>query len=66
VPLVERAVEIVQQMRQGQVSGYVFPGQAHGKPFSNVALLTLLKRMNRGEKKWLDPASSRRSDFGLR
>jgi integrase len=59
VPLVERAVEIVQQMRQGQVSGYVFPGQADGKPLSNMALLTLLKRMNAGEKKWLDPASSR-------
>ena len=59
VPLVERAVEIVRQMRQGQVSGYVFPGQAHGKPLSNMALLTLLKRMNAGEKKWLDPASGR-------
>jgi hypothetical protein len=38
VPLVERAVEILQQMRQGQVSGYVFPGQADGKPLSNMAL----------------------------
>ena len=59
MPLVERAVEIVRQMRQGQVSGYVFPGQADGKPLSNMALLTLLKRMNAGEKKWLDPASNR-------
>jgi integrase len=59
VPLVKRGVEIVQQMRQGQVSGYVFPGQAQGKPLSNMALLTLLKRMNAGEKKWLDPASGR-------
>jgi integrase len=60
VPLMERAIEIVRQMRQGQVSSYVFPGQAHGKPLSNMALLTLLKRMNSGEKKWLDPASSGR------
>ena len=59
VPLVERAVAIVQQMGQGQVSGYVFPGQAQGKPLSNMALLTLLKRMNSGEKKWLDHANSR-------
>ena len=59
VPLVERAVEIVQQMRLGKISGYVFPGQAQGKPLSNMALLTLLKRMNAGEKKWLDPASGR-------
>jgi integrase len=59
VPLVERAIEIVGQMRQGQVSHYVFPGQAHSKSLSNMALLTLLKRMNAGEKKWRDPASSR-------
>ena len=37
VPLVERAVEIVRQMRQGRVSQFVFPGQAHGKPLSNMA-----------------------------
>ena len=59
VPLVERAVEIVQQMRQGKVSGYVFPGQAHAKPLSNMALLTLLKRMNSGEREWFDPAGGR-------
>ena len=39
--------------------GYVFPGQAHGKPLSNMALLVLLKRMNTGEKKWLDPSTNR-------
>jgi integrase len=59
VPLTARAVEIVRQMRHGQVSRYVFPGQSSGKPLSNMALLTLLKRMNAGEKKWLDSASSR-------
>jgi integrase len=59
VPLVESAIEIVRQMRQGQVSRYVFPGQAQGKPLSNMALLTLLKRMNAGEKKWLDPVRGR-------
>ena len=56
MPLTARAVEIVRQMRHGQVSLYVFPGQASGKPLSNMAFLTLLKRMNAGEKKWLrDP-----------
>ncbi len=60
VPLVARAVEIVGQMREGQVSRFVFPGQARGKPLSNMALLTLLKRMNSGaEKIWIDPASGR-------
>src|SRR5271166_1916770 len=59
VPLIERAVEIVRQMQEGQVSRFVFPGQAHGKPLSNMALLVLLKRMNTGEKKWLDPVRGR-------
>jgi integrase len=59
VPLVERALEIVHLMRQGRVSGYLFPGQADGKPLSNMALLTLLKRMSSGEKKWLDSSSGR-------
>jgi integrase len=61
VPLVARAVEIVQQMHQGRVSRFVFPGQVRGKPLSNMALLTLLKRMNSGaENNWIDPASGRR------
>ena len=60
VPLVARAVEIVRQMQAGRVSRFVFPGQARGKPLSNMALLTLLKRMNSGaDKKWIDPASGR-------
>jgi len=59
VPLIERAVEIVRQMQEGRVSRFVFPGQAHGKPLSNMALLMLLKRMNTGEKKWLDPVRGR-------
>jgi integrase len=60
VPLVPRAVETVRQMQGGQVSRFVFPGQTRGKPLSNMALLTLLKRMNSGPYKWIDPASQRR------
>ena len=46
---------------KGRVSRFVFPGQARGKPLSNMALLTLLKRMNSGaEKNWIDPAIGRR------
>lgn len=48
MPLIERAVEIVQQMRQGQVSRYIFPGLVLGKPLSNMALLVLMKRMTTG------------------
>jgi integrase len=61
VPLVERTVQIVRHMQEGRVSRFVFPGQARGKPLSNMALLMLLKRMNSGtEETWIDPASGRR------
>jgi integrase len=61
VPLVARGVETVRQMQAGRVSPFVFQGQARGKPLSNMALLTLLKRMNSGaDKNWIDPASGRR------
>jgi integrase len=61
VPLVARAVEIVRHLQEGRVSRFIFPGQARGKPLSNMALLTLLKRMNAGaDKKWIDFASGRR------
>jgi integrase len=61
VPLVERSVEIVRHMQEGRVSRFVFPGQVRGKPLSNMALLTLLKRMSSGaEKTLIDPASGRR------
>ncbi len=60
VPLSERATEILQQMQQARVSRFIFPGQSPGKPFSNMAFLTLLKRMNaRANGKWIDPASTR-------
>lgn len=60
VPLSARAVAIVREMQRAHISEYVFPGQAHAKPFSNMALLTLLKRMNSiAEEKWVDPADGR-------
>ncbi len=59
VPLSARAIEIVQEMAKGRVSSFVFPGQLKGRPFSNVAFLTLLKRMNGDDNKWIDPASGK-------
>jgi integrase len=60
VPLSPRAVEIVREMASIKVSDYVFPGQAPGKPFSNMALLVLLKRMNAAvTEKWVDVADKR-------
>jgi integrase len=60
VPLSARAIEILGEMQKARVSDLVFPGQKNGRPFSNMALLTLLKRMNAGtDKRWSDPANGK-------
>lgn len=47
VPLSKRALEIVQVLYKIKQSDYVFPGQKEGKPLTNMAMLELLKRMER-------------------
>ena len=37
------------EMKEIQVSGYVFPGQADQRPMSNMAFLMLLKRMGHSD-----------------
>ena len=58
VPLSTRALEILVEMGQAKVSAYIFPGR-RDKPMSNMAMLTLLKRMNSGDKKWVDEVTGR-------
>src|SRR5262245_36230517 len=48
VPLSDRAVELLQSV-QGLDDVFVFPGQNGGKPLSNMSLLMLLRRMDRGD-----------------
>ncbi len=47
VPLVPRALEIVDEMRPLRDGDFVFPGLRRGKPLSNMSLLRLLRRMGR-------------------
>ena len=46
VPLSDAAVEILEKMRGVQQGDFVFPGMKSGRPLSNMALLTLLDRMD--------------------
>jgi integrase len=59
VPLSARGVEIVRQMQVGRTGRIVFPCQSGDVQLSNMAMLTLLKRMNSGDKKWFDPESGK-------
>jgi integrase len=47
VPLSDRAVEIIQQVKKTAVSDFVFHGRKPSKPLSNMAMLKLLDRMDR-------------------
>ncbi|RQT49936.1 tyrosine-type recombinase/integrase [Burkholderia cepacia] len=46
VPLCKRAVEIVRSALPKAKYGYLFPGCTEGRPLSNMAMLSLLKRMS--------------------
>ncbi|WP_414643651.1 tyrosine-type recombinase/integrase [Bosea sp. (in: a-proteobacteria)] len=48
VPLSDRAADILKLMRAHAFDehGFVFPGQSQGRPLSNMAFLSLLRRMN--------------------
>jgi integrase len=49
---------ILTELQSAKISRWAFPGY-HGKPLSNMAMLTLLKRMNSVDQKWLDPTSGK-------
>jgi integrase len=68
VPISRELKTILQALpRTGE---YVFPGLRSGKPLNNMAMLTLLKKMNRdasGKPRWVDPKGSRSiTPHGLR
>lgn len=47
VPLSPRALEIVQSLPRLEGNPHVFPGSAHGKPLSGMAMAMQLRRMKR-------------------
>lgn len=49
VPLSNRAHEILKTMERCAENEFVFPGRKAGRPLSNMALLQILRRMDRGD-----------------
>jgi integrase len=49
VPLSSAAVAILEQMADAQNGEFIFPGAKSAQPLSNMALLMLLRRMDRGD-----------------
>ncbi|MEO6824611.1 MAG: integrase arm-type DNA-binding domain-containing protein [Nitrosospira sp.] len=47
IPLSKRAMEIVRALHMVKQSDFVFPGQKEGKPLTTMAMLALLKRMEK-------------------
>jgi integrase len=60
VPLSRELIRLLENLpRLGE---YIFPNSKAGKALSNMAMLTLLKKMNRqadGKPRWVDPKSGR-------
>jgi integrase len=48
VPLSAAAIAVLGQMKEIRESDFVYPGGKNGKPLSNMAMLAVLKRMDRG------------------
>ena len=48
VPLTPSALQLVSEMADIKLNEFIFPGTKPGRPLSNMALLTLLKRMGYG------------------
>ena len=49
VPLSDSTISILQSMKRIRCSDFIFPGARRGKPLSNMALITVLRRMGRGD-----------------
>jgi integrase len=49
VPLSEAAMAVVGEMQRIRVSDFVFPGGKRGRALSNMSMLAVLKRMDRGD-----------------
>ena len=45
VPLTDRALAILEEMKAGRTSDYVFPGRRPGRPLSGMAFEMLLRRV---------------------
>jgi integrase len=48
VPLSDRALAVIEQMRAVKCSGFIFPGAKRDKPMSNMAMTLTLRRMKYG------------------
>jgi integrase len=49
VPLSAASMAVIEEMREIRDSDFVFPGAKRGRPISNMAMLAVLKRMNRAD-----------------
>lgn len=60
VPLSNAAISLLREMQELGSSGYIFKGQKKNKPLSNMAMLMVIRRMNKTSKDcWIDPKSGR-------
>jgi integrase len=49
IPLSDRTIEILEDIKTAKHGTFIFPGLKRGKPLSNMAMLLLLRRMQRSD-----------------
>jgi len=59
VPLSKAALALLKTIFASRTSEYVFPSHRSDRPLSNMAMLTLLKRMNGEHPRWIDVESKK-------
>jgi integrase len=60
VPLCSRAAAIVRELLAAHQSRFVFPSYDQKRPLSDMAMLAVIKRMNKSSAgRWIDPKSKR-------
>jgi integrase len=49
IPLNERAIQLLEEMKKIKSNDYIFPGMKLGRPLSNMSMLAVLKRLERSD-----------------
>lgn len=59
VPLTKPAMKILAYLDNNRTGNFVFYGKSLAKPLSDMALEMLMRRMNCGNRKWVDPSQNK-------
>lgn len=66
VPLSAQAVALLQDLSEGKLTDYIFPGEKEGMPLSDMTMTAFIRRQNKDELKWKDENGEAITQHGFR